>query len=178
MTEKSLTITFIGRMWEKMYNKIQFNIKENLVLLLFTLLIILVASGTVSAVSYENYGIWGTADGQPPTEEPTTTPTTGPWGTADGQPPTEEPTTTPTTGPWGTADGQLPNDESITVAKNKIKNNIKKSTIKPKIISIVSLLPKTYKNSNQSNQTAIPLTTMAYGMLMVVGGVIIPKINK
>ena len=157
MTEKSLIITFIGRMWEKMYNKIQFNIKGNLFLLLFTLLIILVASGTVSAVSYENYGIWGTADGQPPTEEPTTTPTTGPWGTADGQ---------------------LPNDESITVAKNKIKNNIKKSTIKPKIISIVSLLPKTYKNSNQSNQTAIPLTTMAYGMLMVVGGVIIPKINK
>ena len=157
MTEKSLIITFIGRMWEKMYNKIQFNIKENLVLLLFTLLIILVASGTVSAASYENYGIWGTADGQPPTEEPTTTPTTSPWGTADGQ---------------------LPNDESITVAENKIKNNFKKSTIKPKIISIVSLLPKTYKNRTQSNQTAIPLTTMAYGMLMVVGGVIIPKINK
>ncbi|CEL25009.1 hypothetical protein [Methanobacterium formicicum] len=74
-----------------MISRNQFKIEKSIFSILVISLFVLVGCGTATAVNSYDYGIWGTADGQAPTEQTETTPQpTEIWGTADGQALAEE----------------------------------------------------------------------------------------
>ena len=119
-----------GRLMKKL--NVNYGKKEcipRVTILLLSLTIIF--SCAISAVAAADE-IWGTADGNPPiTDNTTTTINNDPnqiWGTADGNPPiTDNTTTTINNDPnqiWGTADGNPPITDNTTTTINNDPNQI------------------------------------------------------